>query len=250
MNRDWFARTQPETDGKLAVLNQYPPFLYIDAHEMGGTSYFFPPNADPIYHEITDESVDWINNLYGYEYDNVMRAPDPSRVAVSYPPADSPDWFTSGFQRGAEELGGSAAVVDEVVGAGRAVIFAGEPNFRAFTDGTAKLVFNAIVGPDPTPVATASAQLAGERAAAQQSATVLPAVEEPIRVSGAPGAATQTAAVLRGFGARWIETRSAERVAFLVDNPRGLSVEEHPWARKLPAALDRAGVRPIAVVPS
>jgi len=58
MNRDWFARTQPETDGKLAVLNQYPPVLYIDAHEMGGTSYFFPPNADPIYHEITDESVD------------------------------------------------------------------------------------------------------------------------------------------------------------------------------------------------
>jgi hypothetical protein len=32
---------------------------------MGRESFFFPPNADPIYHEITDESVDWINNLYG-----------------------------------------------------------------------------------------------------------------------------------------------------------------------------------------
>ena len=33
---------------------------------MGGTAgYFFPPNADPIYHEITDEAVGWINGLYG-----------------------------------------------------------------------------------------------------------------------------------------------------------------------------------------
>jgi hypothetical protein len=65
MNRDWFARTQPETDGKLEALREYPPVLFIDAHEMGREDFFFPPNADPIYHEITDESVDWINNLYG-----------------------------------------------------------------------------------------------------------------------------------------------------------------------------------------
>ncbi|HEX7148130.1 MAG TPA: M14 family zinc carboxypeptidase, partial [Actinomycetota bacterium] len=65
MNRDWFARTQPETDGKLELLRRYPPVLFIDAHEMGRETFFFPPNADPIYHEITDESIDWINNLYG-----------------------------------------------------------------------------------------------------------------------------------------------------------------------------------------
>ena len=52
MNRDWFARTQPETDGKVEMLRRYPPVLFIDAHEMGNTAgYFFPPNADPIYHE-------------------------------------------------------------------------------------------------------------------------------------------------------------------------------------------------------
>ena len=65
MNRDWFARTQPETDGKVELLRRYPPVLFIDAHEMSRETFFFPPNADPIYHEITDESVDWINNLYG-----------------------------------------------------------------------------------------------------------------------------------------------------------------------------------------
>jgi len=64
MNRDWFARTQPETDGKIEVLRQYPPMLYIDAHEFGFQNYFFPPNADPEYHEISDTAHHWINDLY------------------------------------------------------------------------------------------------------------------------------------------------------------------------------------------
>ena len=64
MNRDWFARTQPETDGKLDVLRRYAPMLFIDAHEFGLSNYFFPPNADPEYHEIPDTAHDWINELY------------------------------------------------------------------------------------------------------------------------------------------------------------------------------------------
>ena len=65
LNRDWFARTQPETDGKLELLRQYPPALFIDAHEMGGQHYFFPPNKDPIYHEVADTVIDWQDELYG-----------------------------------------------------------------------------------------------------------------------------------------------------------------------------------------
>ena len=65
LNRDWFARTQPETDGKLELLRQYPPALFIDAHEMGGQHYFFPPNKDPIYHEVPDQVIDWQDDLYG-----------------------------------------------------------------------------------------------------------------------------------------------------------------------------------------
>ena len=65
LNRDWFARTQPETDGKLEALSTYPPSLFLDVHEMGGTSYFMPPNADPIHHEITDRSIDQIDNVFG-----------------------------------------------------------------------------------------------------------------------------------------------------------------------------------------
>jgi hypothetical protein len=65
MNRDWFAGTQPETAGKLPLLAKYPPIVLVDAHEMGGNSFFFPPNNDPIYHEIAPQSINWIDNVYG-----------------------------------------------------------------------------------------------------------------------------------------------------------------------------------------
>jgi len=65
MNRDWFAPTQPEIDGVIEFMRQYPPQLAIDAHEMGTYTYFFPPNADPVYHEIPDQAIHWINDLYG-----------------------------------------------------------------------------------------------------------------------------------------------------------------------------------------
>ena len=63
LNRDWFARTQPETDAKVELLRRWPGQVFVDAHEMGGRQYFFPPNADPIHHEIADEPVAWINSI-------------------------------------------------------------------------------------------------------------------------------------------------------------------------------------------
>ena len=52
LNRDWFARTQPETAAKLDLLSRYPPLAFADQHEEGGTSFFFPPDTDPIHHEV------------------------------------------------------------------------------------------------------------------------------------------------------------------------------------------------------
>ncbi|MGH2996060.1 MAG: M14 family zinc carboxypeptidase, partial [Gaiellaceae bacterium] len=65
MNRDWFARTQRETDAKLELLRELPGVLYIDGHEMGSNHFFFPPTVDPTYHEVTSQSMDWQDNLYG-----------------------------------------------------------------------------------------------------------------------------------------------------------------------------------------
>lgn len=64
MNRDWFARTQPETDGKVQLLRRYPPVLFVDAHEFGYRNYLFPPHADPEYHETPDTAHDWIFDDY------------------------------------------------------------------------------------------------------------------------------------------------------------------------------------------
>jgi hypothetical protein len=48
LNRDWFAQTQPETQGRVAALLGFMPHIVSDLHEMGGNStYYFPPNAVP-----------------------------------------------------------------------------------------------------------------------------------------------------------------------------------------------------------
>lgn len=57
LNRDWFAATQPETVGKLALMARLPPVAVADQHEMDGTGFFFPPNADPIHHEIPSAAL-------------------------------------------------------------------------------------------------------------------------------------------------------------------------------------------------
>ena len=44
MNRDWFAMSQPETEGRVRAFLEWWPLVYVDLHEMGGNStYYFPP---------------------------------------------------------------------------------------------------------------------------------------------------------------------------------------------------------------
>ena len=52
--------------------------------------------------------------------------------------------------------------------------------------------------------------------------------------------------VLDGFGASYQIQRSPGRVGFVIANPGGLTADEHPFARQLPAALEGAGVATIA----
>ncbi len=65
LNRDWFARTQPETDAKIALLRRYPPILFVDQHEHGAGAFFFPPNADPIHHEVPNGALSAIADVFG-----------------------------------------------------------------------------------------------------------------------------------------------------------------------------------------
>jgi hypothetical protein len=48
MNRDWFIMTQPETKGRVRILQEWYPVAFVDAHEMGSNStYYFAPEAIP-----------------------------------------------------------------------------------------------------------------------------------------------------------------------------------------------------------
>ena len=120
-------------------------------------------------------SFAWAMHLGGY----VMRSPDPAKVALRYPPSGSADFFMSGEADGEAALGGTAAVIDERVGAGRIVSFGFEPNFRAFTDGTQRILHNAMFGADPA--AAATARVAVRRRAAV-TARSLRVVREPLRI--------------------------------------------------------------------
>jgi len=74
MNRDVLVGTQPEVSGRLKLLWQYPPQLFVDEHENGSNSYFFPPDADPIYHETPDGLYREVEQLYGPANERTFQA--------------------------------------------------------------------------------------------------------------------------------------------------------------------------------
>lgn len=65
MNRDWGMRTQPEIDAIVEFLRVYPPQLFVDAHEFGFYRSFFPPNDDPIHHEVSSQVLGWVTGVFG-----------------------------------------------------------------------------------------------------------------------------------------------------------------------------------------
>ena len=67
LNRDWFARTQPETPGKVALYNRFPPVLGLDLHEQFGSppdTFFFPPDNDPVHHEASQAGLAASNETF------------------------------------------------------------------------------------------------------------------------------------------------------------------------------------------
>jgi len=174
-----------------------------------------------------------------FEDDPVM-TPGDGEAAASFPEASSEDFFVSGLDSGAEQLGGTSAVVDEAVGNGRATIFSFDPVFRGWTDGTQRILWNAILGADPFPGTAARAgspARAEEERAARAAALRLPQVAAPFRLTVARVDARTTTDVLAGFDARWVRVPTSGGVLFLIANPRELSAEEHPFVAKVAGAL-------------
>jgi hypothetical protein len=177
--------------------------------------------------------------------DYVMRQPDPAKAPVRYPFGKDPRFAYSGYAQGARRIGGTAAVSDEAVGEGRSVVFGFDPNFRAFTHGTQTILRNALVGDLAAPPASTTARAAASsrsRAAAAAAAGRLSTLSDPIRLTVRPRSARAAQRVLARFGAQAEVVRAGGFVTFRIANPEGLTADQHPWARRLPGALERAGV--------
>ncbi len=60
LNRDWAWVSQLESQYRVAAYQQWEPQVYVDFHEMGsGSSYFFPPVADPVNAAVDQRVVAW-----------------------------------------------------------------------------------------------------------------------------------------------------------------------------------------------
>jgi hypothetical protein len=56
LNRDWFIISQPETKGRIDLLQQWYPVAFVDAHEMGSDgTYYFAPEAIPYNPHLADD---------------------------------------------------------------------------------------------------------------------------------------------------------------------------------------------------
>ena len=54
LNRDWAWETQKETQGRMALFNQWLPQIHVDYHEQGyNAPYYFAPAAEPFHKDIT-----------------------------------------------------------------------------------------------------------------------------------------------------------------------------------------------------
>ncbi|MFQ5929367.1 MAG: M14 family metallopeptidase, partial [Acidobacteriota bacterium] len=64
MNRDWFALTQPETQGRVKAFLEWFPQVFVDLHEMGfNSTYYFPPPALPLNPDLADSQIEWLRKL-------------------------------------------------------------------------------------------------------------------------------------------------------------------------------------------
>jgi hypothetical protein len=148
-------------------------------------------------------------------------------------------------------LAGTAAVADEAVGTGRVVSFSFDPNFRAWTQGTQRLLWNAIVGLDPAgagavaPLAGSKERTAAEKAA-QDAAAAVVEFGSAIRIRVRAADAAATAKILNRHGAEVAGIDLGGEVLFLVANRKDLSFEEHPYFGTVVRELDKAGIDVLA----
>jgi hypothetical protein len=184
--------------------------------------------------------LDWVMYL-----DDRTMQPGLGDAVATIPGAADPDFATSGLAIGVDTLAGTLVLTDEAVGNGRVISFSIDPNFRGWTQGTHRLLWNAIVGPDPS---AAAGLFAGsrERAAAEKSAldaaAKLPDLGSAIRVRVSIKDAKATAQILGRRSSEVVRIDLGAEVLFLVGNKKDLGHHDHPWFGLAIRELEDAGI--------
>jgi len=184
--------------------------------------------------------LDWVM----YLDDRTMQPGLGAAVGTIPGPADL-DFATSGLAVGVETLAGTSVLADEAVGNGRVISFSIDPNFRGWSQGTQRLLWNAIVGPDPSAAAglfAGSRERAAAEKAAQDAAAALPDLGAAIRIFVSRADAKATAQILQRRSSEVVRIDLGTEVLFLVGNKKDLSAEEHPWFALAIRELEQAGI--------
>ena len=91
---------------------------------------------------------------------------------VRFPTKESGNFRVSGLRRGTHRLWGTTAVADERFGQGRSIVFSFEPLYGGGSEGTQKILFNAVLGPNPKRSRpTAPVEFDADRIARRMAAT-------------------------------------------------------------------------------
>ena len=98
--------------------------------------------SNPVAYGMPKEIAAFVNEPIAYQ--TVSPSPDIERSVLAWYPKDSEDILLSGWIRGPEMLERKAAAVTLQQGKGKLVLFAFRVQNRAQTEGTFKLLFNAI----------------------------------------------------------------------------------------------------------
>lgn len=119
MNRDWMWASQVESRARVAAYLRWNPQVFVDFHEMGhATSYFFPPDADPINANIDPQTEVWLERFGKANADAFSERGWPFFVGERF------DLFYPGYGDSWPSLRGAVGMTYEMAGhgfAGRAV---------------------------------------------------------------------------------------------------------------------------------
>jgi Zinc carboxypeptidase len=115
MNRDWTWSSQQEVRARIRLYQQWYPQVFVDFHEMGyQSSYFFPPDANPINTNISPDVEKWLD-IFGRANAQAF-----SRKGWPFFVAERFDLFYPGYGDSWPALHGSIGMTYEVAGHGRA----------------------------------------------------------------------------------------------------------------------------------